>query len=253
MGAANISFSLGTLCATAAGLGFVHTLLGPDHYLPFVAMSRVGRWSLTKTTVVTLLCGVGHVLSSAVLGVVGVVVGIAVLKLETIEGMRGDLAGWLLLAFGLTYFLWGLHSAARNKLHTHAHVHQDGLVHRHEHTHTESHTHVHAAPYLPGNKAPVQEKRGGSLTPWVLFTIFVFGPCEPLIPLVMYPAATSSMWGVALVTLVFGITTLATMTTIVVLTCVGATRLTLGRFQRFGHAAAGLLVLGCGAAILLGL
>jgi len=24
---------------------------------------------------------------------------------------------------------------------------------------------------------------------WALFLIFVFGPCEPLIPLIMYPAA----------------------------------------------------------------
>ena len=34
---------------TAASIGFVHTLLGPDHYLPFVAMSRAGGWSARKT------------------------------------------------------------------------------------------------------------------------------------------------------------------------------------------------------------
>ena len=46
------------------------------------------------------------------------------------------------------------------------------------------HSHVHAQ--LPDN-----------LTPWILFTIFVFGPCEPLIPLVMFPAAEHTMVGVA--------------------------------------------------------
>ena len=33
------------LCGTAAALGFVHTLLGPDHYLPFIVMNRA-CWAL---------------------------------------------------------------------------------------------------------------------------------------------------------------------------------------------------------------
>ena len=64
--------SIIVLCGTAASIGFLHTLLGPDHYLPFVAMSRAGGWSLKKTTVVTVLCGMGHVLSSVVLGFIGI-------------------------------------------------------------------------------------------------------------------------------------------------------------------------------------
>ena len=88
-----------TLNLAAASIAFVHTLLGPDHYLPFVAMSRTGGWSLRKTILITLACGVGHVLSSVVLGFVGIAFGMAVLKLERFEQVRGDLAGWLLLAF----------------------------------------------------------------------------------------------------------------------------------------------------------
>jgi len=53
---------------------------------------------------------------------------------------------------------------------------------------------------------------GSSITPWALFTIFVFGPCEPLIPILMYPAATKSgFFGVLMVVLVFGSVTVATM------------------------------------------
>ena len=248
----HLAQGIGVLSATAASIGFLHTLLGPDHYLPFVALSRAGGWSLKKTVVITVLCGVAHVLSSVVLGAVGIAVGIAVFKLETIEAVRGSLAGWLLLAFGLAYLVWGIRSAIRNQPHTHAHVHADGIVHRHEHMHTDRHAHVHAAPYAPADGAPAEGQRAGSVTPWVLFLIFVFGPCEPLIPLVMYPAAQGSVWGVALVTLLFGAATLTTMTAIVVLSYAGATRLTLGRFQRYGHAAAGLLVVGCAAAVLLG-
>ncbi len=46
---------------TAASLGLLHTLLGPDHYLPFAMMARAGRWSRAKTAFITLACGLGHV------------------------------------------------------------------------------------------------------------------------------------------------------------------------------------------------
>src|SRR3990170_4378716 len=127
----------------AASVAVLHTLLGPDHYLPFVAMSRAGGWSLRKTVFITLACGIGHVLSSAVLGLVGIAFGVAVLKLEHFEQVRGDLAGWLLLAFGLVYFLWGVRRAIRNQPHTHFHAHADGMIHAHEHTHHTEHLHVH--------------------------------------------------------------------------------------------------------------
>ena len=34
------------LALTAAAIAFVHTLLGPDHYLPFVAMAKARGWSM---------------------------------------------------------------------------------------------------------------------------------------------------------------------------------------------------------------
>jgi len=59
------------LMGAAFSIGLLHTLFGPDHYLPFIAMSRARRWNLRKTLIVTLLCGVGHVLSSVLLGFLG--------------------------------------------------------------------------------------------------------------------------------------------------------------------------------------
>jgi len=237
------------LCATAASVGFVHTIVGPDHYLPFVAMSRVGGWSLKKTVVVTVLCGIGHVLSSVALGLIGIAFGVAVLKLENIESFRGDLAGWLLLAFGLVYFVWGVRRAIRNKPHTHRHLHADGTWHSHEHRHAGEHVHAH-------EHAPAGSGRGtnaDSMTPWVLFTIFLFGPCEPLIPILMYPAAKGDTGGIFLVAAVFGLITVSTMTTVVVAACMGVGSLSLGKLQRYSHALAGFVVLACGAAIKAGL
>jgi len=262
------------LYATAASVAFVHTILGPDHYVPFVAMSRAGEWSQRKTVVITLLCGLGHVLSSVVLGLIGIAFGVAMFKLEWIERFRGDLAGWLLIAFGLVYFLWGVRRAIRNQPHTHFHAHADGVIHTHEHTHHADHVHVHlckARVSEPGAQAmgrpdadegtrgPLQgrlrdEGRGGaSLTPWVLFTIFIFGPCEPLIPIVMYAAAKGTAWTVVGVTVVFSIITITTMLTVVLSSSWAIGIAPLRRWQRFGHALAGLAVLACGVAVQAGL
>lgn len=225
------------LAGTAAMVGFVHTVLGPDHYLPFVAMSKAGNWSGAKTALVTVLCGLGHVLSSVALGFVGVFLGLAVFQLEGLESIRGDVAGWLLIAFGFTYLLWGLRQAIRNKPHEHAHVHADGSCHSHDHTHAAAHAHVHVR---PGSEP---------LTPWVLFTIFVLGPCEPLIPLIIYPAARSSVAAAAGVSLIFGVTTIATMLVLVMATCRGLSRVSFPQVQRYAHALAGLAILLCGGTI----
>ncbi len=228
------------LCWSAAAIGTVHTLLGPDHYLPFVAMSRAGSWSSKKTMVITSLCGVGHVLGSIVLGLVGVALGTAVFHLEQIESLRGEIAAWMLIGFGLAYFAWSSIRAFRRRPHSHWHSHDGGDVHCHEHQHDTAHLHVHAdsasAPRL-------------SMTPWILFTIFLFGPCEPLIPLLMYPAAAGSLWLVALVTLIFASSTILTMTFIVWIATSGRLALRPGLMGRFAEPLAGLVVFLCGIAI----
>jgi sulfite exporter TauE/SafE len=225
------------LAITAASLGFFHTLFGPDHYLPFIMMARARRWSLPKTGWITFLCGLGHIGSSVVLGLIGIVLGIAIHHLVAIESFRGNIAAWLLIAFGLVYFAWGLRRGIRNKPHEHVHLHEDASEHNHSHVHTHEHTHVHEAANAP------------NITPWVLFTIFVFGPCEPLIPLVMYPAARSNWVGLALVTGTFGGVTILTMLGLVLLSTFGISFLPLGKVERYTHAIAGAAITLCGAAI----
>jgi len=134
------------LAGTAASIGFIHTILGPDHYLPFIVLSKARQWSSFKTTVITLLCGIGHVLSSVVLGFIGVALGIAVFKLEAIESFRGDLAAWLLIIFifGFTYFVWGLHRTIRNRPHKHIHIPGTGDMNVHVNSHNGEHPHIHA-------------------------------------------------------------------------------------------------------------
>jgi sulfite exporter TauE/SafE len=225
------------LTLSAAAIAFLHTLLGPDHYLPFVAMARARGWSLGRSLRITLLCGVGHLLGSVVLGVIGITVGVQLASLEWLEGLRGNLAAWLLIGFGLAYTAWGLRQALRNRPHAHWHSH-DGMTHSHVHTHHGGHAHLHA-----------EATPGRSLTPWVIFVIFVLGPCEPLIPLLMYPAARESWAGVLAVTTVFGLVTVLTMLGMVFLSLKGLEKLRLPAFERYAHALAGSTILVCGLAI----
>ena len=128
-----MSKELMALYITAASIGFIHTIFGPDHYLPFIVMGRARKWSFAKTSLITFLCGLGHILSSVILGIVGIIFGIAVMKLEAFEAVRGNLAGWVLLSFGFAYFIWGLHRALRNRPHRHLHIHGDLSDHAHMH------------------------------------------------------------------------------------------------------------------------
>jgi sulfite exporter TauE/SafE len=227
---------LSALIITAGSIGFLHTILGPDHYLPFIMMAWARKWSTVKTTLITFLCGVGHIASSVALGLIGVALGLAVKKLEFVESFRGNIAAWLLIAFGLAYLVWGLRQAYRKRPHVHSHIHISEDAHTHTHSHNEEHIHIH-------DKSPV------SITPWVLFVVFVFGPCEPLIPLLMYPAAKNGWFEMTVVTCVFGTVTIGTMLVTVFLSLAGVNFLPLAGVQRFAHTIAGATILLCGLAI----
>ncbi len=237
------------LAGTAASLGLIHTVIGPDHYLPFIVMSRAREWTLRKTLFISFLAGLGHILSSVVLGFVGIALGIAVAKLEGVESARGEIAAWLLIGFGLAYFIWGMRRAWKGKPHAHAHLHGHGGPHEHPHGPEHGvHEHVHSHE-IAEHAHPHGEEKKANITPWVLFTIFVFGPCEPLIPLVMYPAARHSTAGVALVAAAFGLVTIATMLVIITAASWGARFVRLGKLERYSHALAGLMIFVSGLAV----
>jgi sulfite exporter TauE/SafE len=199
---------------SAASIGFIHTILGPDHYLPFIMVGKARNWTIKRTIGLTALCGVGHVLSSVIIGAFGILIGIQLQKLTWFEGFRGNLAAWGLIAFGLVYAIWGL---------------------RHYYKHKNPGSHNHA----PGNKA----------TPWMLFIIFLLGPCEALIPLLMYPAAHESMSAVIMVTTVFSVATVGTMLVAVWVASLGLAQVNLNKLQPLSHFLAGIIIFVSGMSI----
>lgn len=224
------------LAGTAVTIGFIHTIVGPDHYLPFIVMGEARKWTIRKTMFITFLCGIGHVLSSVLLGFIGIAAGISLSKLKFFEYFRGNIAAWLLIIFGLVYMLISLRSLYRKKKHIHVHHHTYGIDHEHEHNHFSVHSHIH-----------LEDKK--NVTPWILFLIFVLGPCEPLIPIVMYPAAENNISGVVIVSLLFSVVTIATMMSVVLAFRLGLSHINLRPLERYVNVIAGATILISGLAI----
>ena len=119
-------------------------------------------------------------------------------------------------------------------------------VHEHDHTHAHNHDNLQAGNHDHKHKEGKKE----NTTPWFLFIIFVLGPCEVLIPLLIYPAARIGMSGVAIVSFVFSIATVATMLTVVVLLSYGLKSISFGRFEKYTNVIAGAAISLSGIAII---
>ncbi len=226
------------LASAAASIGLLHTALGPDHYIPFIALAKSQNWSKTKTIWITSISGVGHVLSSVFIGMFGYLLGTSILSLDGLENVRSGIAGWSLLILGLLYTIWGIKKSRSNNTHSHIHFHSDGMEHSHSHSHKNA-EHLH--PHKTENKSKA--------TPWVIFLIFLFGPCEPLIPLLIYPAAEHNVFAVIIISTIFGIVTISTMLGIVLFGLYGISFIPMKRIEKHIHTLAGLSILISGIAV----
>lgn len=219
------------LMLTATGIACLHTVTGPDHYLPFIALSKARGWRFGKTLLWTILCGCGHVWSSVLLGLGGAALGWSLSKIAWFENVRGGLAGWVLLLFGLLYGCWGLVRAGRNNAHKHFDTFEDGSIYVYRHK--------HGGAVLPQERYKV--------TPWVMFIIFLLGPCEPMIPLLYFPVARNNWMAMSLLIVIYTFFTLVTMVVMVAMGYYGISFLKMEKLERYVHALGGLTLVICGA------
>lgn len=131
---------------------------------------------------------------------------------------RNSLAAWILIVTGILYVLFGLRKTFQSR-------NRDAIF--------------------------IDEKNNGRIR-WILFLVFVLGPCEPLIPLMMHPAVMSQPRAVILTAGIFSLGTILTMLALVMGGCFGWNRFGLKMEGRFGYAAAGVLMIFSGAAVLFG-
>lgn len=217
--AAGTEATLAALLVTAFLTAFIHTIAGPDHYLPFIAIAKSRGYGITKTLAWTFVCGIGHIGSALLIAAAFIWFShiLTASKLEWLEDNRSNLAAYAMIGFGGAYLLFALR-------------------HRFLHKHTQTHTHF---------AKPEDSK---SITPWIIFIIFVLGPCEALLPIL----TASSVLGVSAVissTIVFSVTTIATMMAAVALGLSGLNRLHFNWIEKYASEIAGGTVMACGLAI----
>lgn len=205
----------GTLAAAAVVVGSLHTL-APDHWVPFAALARAQGWSAARTARVTVACGFGHVTVSALLGLVGLLLGLEMA--QTLGRRMEAAAGVLLVGFGLAYGTWGLRRAAGRRLHGHAHS-------RYDHVHEPSRT-----------------------TGWTLFLLFSADPCIAVIPLLLAAAPLGAAPTTAIV-MAYELATIGTMVALVLPARAGTKVLRAAWLDRYGDAAAGGVIAAVGIAV----
>lgn len=197
------------LMFSALTIGIVHAL-APDHWLPFVMLGRAQKWTQWRLTVSTVLAGLGHVTSSLLIGGLGVLLGMAAERVNLWESTRGNIASLLLIGFGLAYMVWGIKNYDK------------------KHSHTL--------------------QRAKTVSYWTLFALIVFGPCEPLIPLLFVGYGYG--WSTVLsVFLLFGLSTIGMMLLQVHLAFYGLSLFKAHRVEHASDIIAGGVIAATGIAI----
>ncbi|MEE9225045.1 MAG: hypothetical protein V3U68_02480 [Bacteroidota bacterium] len=201
----NLSSSLSVLLGATISIAFVHAL-APDHWLPFVMLAKARNWSGRKVATVSFVAGLAHVGSSIVLGAVGIALGLWA-TMTDLESARAKLGVFLLIGFGITYAIWGLRHAKRS-----------------------DHHHL--------GKALTDKK---NVTLWTIFSVFILGPCEPLIPL-MFLATSENWFGIVAVTVAFTVVTIVMMVGQALIGHAGIQRVNHSKTERYSHALAGVVI-----------
>ncbi|HEU4403162.1 MAG TPA: hypothetical protein VFT43_13770 [Candidatus Polarisedimenticolia bacterium] len=211
-------------CTTAV----IHALI-PDHWLPFVVMSRSQGWNARRTATLTGLAGLLHVLMSILVGGAAIALGTDPARdLASLAGHSLEyLAGALLFLFGVAYGVWAHLREAR----AHGAVSHDstgsGPASQEEHVHAHGHL------LEPWFRRAVS---GGALV-----VVIGISPCALLAP-ILFAAAAQGAVALAASAIGFAACTIGTMVCVTLFARRGMQRLDLPFFTRFGDLISGALI-----------
>lgn len=193
---------------------FLHAAL-PTHWLPFVLVGRAQRWTLGRTLAAAAAAGLAHIASTAVIGGLIVMAGLALN--HWVEGLLPHLSAALLFLFGAFYL-------ARATLIRPATAEGPSLE-------TPGPTVTHAAAF------------------WGLVAVMAVQPGEVLLPIYL-STASEGLSALMLLTLSFAAGTVAGMVALTTLARAGASILKLERWARYEGAVLGLALIGLGLLVM---
>lgn len=110
-----MTFGPALLLGAVIAVGVLHTLV-PDHWLPIAVIARQFKWTAARTAGAAAVAGLGHTVSTLILGVVVWLGGVALsVRFGNVVSI---LAGVALVAFGLWIAIASLREM-RDKPHAH--------------------------------------------------------------------------------------------------------------------------------------
>ena len=189
---------------------FLHAIL-PTHWLPFVLVGRAQGWGLTRTLAATALAGLAHIASTALVGSLIVMAGLALDR--WVEGLLPHLSAVLLFLFGAFYL-------ARAMLKRPA---------------------TAGGPDIEMPEPKVSDAAAFS----GLIALMALSPGEVLLPLYL-SAATEGLHVLVLLTLSFALGTVLGMVLLTAVARAGFSILKLERWARYEGAILGLALIGLG-------
>jgi len=223
-------------CSTA----IIHALI-PDHWLPFVLMSRAERWSERRAAALTGLAGLLHVVVTLFAGALTILVGSA--TVESLAQRTGRslefFVGLLLVIFGVSYGLF------RHLREASVHATRDPAPGT---AGTEVRPidgeHVHAHGHL------LERWFHGALTAGTLVVVIGISPCALLVP-VLFAASAVGAGALLAAALGFALCTIGTMVGVTLVATRGMRRMELLFFTRYGDLISGALVSAVGLLLML--
>ena len=221
-------------CSTA----IIHALI-PDHWLPFVLMSRAERWSERRAAALTGLAACLHVIVTLLAGALTILVGSATVQSLAQRTGRslGSLVGLLLVVFGVSYGLFRHLREAR--IHAGA---GPGAGRRGGPAVERGHVHAHG--HL------LEHWFHGALTAGTLVVVIGISPCALLVP-VLFAASAIGAGALLAAALGFSLCTIGTMVGVTLVAGRGMRRLELPFFTRYGDLISGALVSAVGLLLML--
>ncbi len=230
------------LILAVAAVGFLHTLV-PDHWAPIALLARQQGWGRAQAARVAAGAGLGHTLSTLALALVVWFVG--VLAAQRLGATLGYVSSGALILFGawITFSaLRDLHREAghghAHHRHLHEHRHADGLVHSHLHAHHEDDLSDH------------DHEHGPQSSRMALMLILGSSPMIEGIP-AFFAASKYGVRQLAIMALVFAVSTIATYVALVLLGREGLSRVNLGPVEQYGEVLSGLVIAVIGVVFLI--
>ena len=244
------------LVAAVAAVGVLHTIV-PDHWAPITLLARQQGWSLGRTARTAAIAGAGHAVSTLVIAVIVWTIGVPFAR--SLGNALSTISSVALIAFGMWIAVgaWreiqgGDHDHAHDYGHSHfghAHVHrhEGGMEHRHWHEHHSEDWHAVDGTLALAPPVHAHDHKTSSRT--ALLLILGSSPMVEGIP-AFFAAARFGPWLLAIMSVVFAVTTIATYVVLCTTSVARLQRVDFGPVERYGEVLSGGFIAAMGLVFL---